>query len=59
MGENISIDVEKFCEIYRLYKEPKDRMKEIFMPGKNVFHKGFVALSNISFNVKKKRYLGL
>ena len=59
MDKNISIKVENVSKIYNLYDNPKDRLKEIFMPGRSCLHREYRALDNISFEVYKGETFGI
>lgn len=53
----IVIDVRNLSKVYRLYKSPVDRLKEIVL-GK-AFHVPFPALQNITFSVRIGETLGI
>lgn len=59
MHNNISIKVDKISKIYNLYDNPKDRLKEIFLPGNAILHKEYKALNDISFEVQKGETFGI
>lgn len=54
---NYPIEVAELSKIYRLYKKPVDRLKELIL--KRPFHVDFKALDNVSFYVKKGETFGL
>lgn len=51
------VQVKNVTKVYQLYENEKDILKEIFTHKKR--HKDFVALNNISFNVKKGETYGI
>lgn len=56
--EEITIDVQNLTKAYKLYEKPSDRIKEALQ--KNVcYHKDFMAVDNISFQVKKGETVGI
>ncbi len=57
--EAYSIQVNDVSKSYKLYKEPFDRIKEAFSITGKKYHKDFMALNNINFNVKKGEVLGI
>lgn len=54
-----SIIVSNVSKIYKLYKTPQDRLKEIFSFSRKNYHTDFEALSDISFTLKKGETLGI
>ena len=52
------IEIKKITKVYNLYDKPSDRLKEVILPYKKR-HKDFIALDNVSFNVKKGEILGI
>ena len=55
----IPIKFESVSKFYKLYKEPKDRLKEALHPLKKKFHKEFYALKDINLEIQKGEILGL
>lgn len=54
-----SIVISHVSKVYKLYKNPQDRVKEaLSFTGKN-YHNDFCALSDISFSVKRGTTLGI
>lgn len=51
------IRVENLWKIFKLYRSPADRLKEIIL--RRPYHKEFVALKGISFEVKNGEVLGI
>lgn len=56
--EEITINVSNVTKSYKLYEKPFDRVKESFM-GKKSFHKDFLAVNDVSFQVKKGETVGI
>lgn len=56
--EEITIKVSNVTKSYKLYEKPFDRVKESFM-GKKSFHKDFLAVNDVSFQVKKGETVGI
>jgi len=46
------INVKNISKIYKLYTNPKDRLKEALHPFRKKYHTDFYALKNVSFNIK-------
>lgn len=59
MKENISISVENVSKIYNLYDSPADRLKEAIYLGKKCWHKEYLALDNINFQIQKGETVGI
>jgi len=59
MNKNIAIKVRNLTKIYKLYKEPIDRLKEAFDPFNNEYHTDFYALKDISFEIKRGETVGI
>src|SRR4030042_5759042 len=54
---NDVLSVRDLTKIYRLYKNPLDRLKEFFLKGKRYID--FVALNNVSFSIKRGETFGI
>ena len=63
-----AIEVERVSKCYRLYKSPKDRLKEFFMPrvhkyfpvfGRGTYAQTFWSLSDVSLQLGRGEVLGL
>ena len=52
-----AVKVSELSKVYKLYKKPADRLKEILF--KKKYHQLFAALDNISFDVQKGECLGI
>lgn len=53
------IHVSDLGKFYKIYHNPKDKLKEISLLGKKHFHKKFWALKNISFDVFQGDCIGI
>lgn len=53
------IDVQELTKMYRLYRSPKDRLREMCSISRRKYHREFFALSDVSFAVEKGETLGL
>ncbi|UCH97266.1 MAG: ABC transporter ATP-binding protein [Candidatus Aminicenantes bacterium] len=56
---DIAIKLENISKFYKLYNEPKDRLKEALHPLKKKYHRKFFALRNINLEVRKGEILGI
>jgi len=56
---DFSIQVKNITKVYKLYKEPIDRLKEALNPFGKIYHKNFKALENITFDIKKGEVVGI
>ena len=57
--DKIAIKVENISKIYKLYNNPKDRVKEAFGFAKTPLYREFYALNDVSFEVKKGECVGI
>ncbi len=53
------ISLKDISKYYKLYNEPKDRLKEALHPFKKKYHKPFYALKNLNLDIKKGDILGV
>ena len=53
MDQNTVIKVDNVTKMYKLYDNPKDRLKEALIPTKKKRYKEHYALNGVSFDVKK------
>ena len=56
---DIAVKFENISKFYKLYTDPKDRLKEALHPLKKKYHKKFYALKNINLEIKKGEILGI
>ena len=54
---DIAVRADKVCKTYRLYESPADRLKELLL--RRSRHRGFQALTDVSFELARGRALGL
>ena len=59
MNSDIAISLKNVSKYYKLYKDPRDRLKEALSPFSKVFHKKFYATNNINLEIKKGEILGI
>ena len=59
MEKSISIKIENISKIYNLYDSPKDRLKEVLHIGSKCRHKEYLALDNISFEIRSGETIGI
>ncbi|OYT11846.1 MAG: hypothetical protein B6I19_10750 [Bacteroidetes bacterium 4572_114] len=52
-----AIEVSGISKVYRLYKKPSDRLREVFF--RKPFHQAFASLNNVSFSVNKGECVGI
>lgn len=56
---NNIVKINNISKIYRMYKQPYDRVKEVFNVSKKSYHDDFYALRNISLEIKKGENIGI
>ncbi len=54
---DIAVRADRVCKTYRLYDRPSDRLREILL--RRPRHRGFSALTDVSFELPRGRALGL
>ena len=59
MKMDTAISVKNISKKFKLYKSPKDRLKEAFHPRRKKYHQDFWALQGISFDVPKGTTMGI
>lgn len=59
MSETTMISVKNISKLYKLYLKPADRLKEALSPFKKKYHNDYMALNNVSFEVRKKEIVGI
>lgn len=57
INKNCVISVENLNKTYKIYKEPKDLLKEVLF--RKEYHDEFKALNNVSFKLKKGEVVGI
>lgn len=58
MTSPIAISLKNISKVFKQYRQPADRLKEIFLPGKSSA-KEFWALRNVSFDISKGQTWGI
>lgn len=56
---HIALSVRELSKCYRIYRFPKDKLKEVVLLGRHTYHKEFWALRDVSFEVNKGQTLGI
>ena len=59
MDQNTVIKVDNVTKMYKLYDNPKDRLKEALIPTNKKRYKEHYALNGVSFDVKKGETAGI
>lgn len=59
MDDNIAISVRNLTKTYRLFNHPGDRIKQFLSLGLRQYHRGFTALQDASFEVRKGETIGI
>lgn len=59
MANGYSITATNIAKKYKIFKTPKDRLKEVLSISRRSYHKEFWALHDISFSLKKGTTLGI
>lgn len=57
--EDIAIKIDNISKYYKLYNNPKDRLKEALSPLRKKYHNEFYALNEISLEIKKGEIFGI
>lgn len=58
MENNITINVQNLTKMYKLYEKPSDRIREAIKKN-SCYHKDFMAVNDISFQVKRGETVGI
>lgn len=56
---DIAVSIKNVSKYYKLYNDPKDRLKEALNRKGKVYHKKFYATKNLSLEIKKGEILGV
>jgi len=54
-----AIEIHNLTKIFRLYRSPRDRLREFFSPTRKKYHHEFRALNDVSFEVEKGQTVGI
>jgi lipopolysaccharide transport system ATP-binding protein len=55
----MTIDVQNISKLFKLYRDPTDRLKEALHPFRKKYHEDFYALRDISFTIPKGQCTGI
>jgi ABC-type polysaccharide/polyol phosphate transport system ATPase subunit len=59
LQNHTAIRITNLTKVYKLYADPKDRLKEALNPYRKKYHKEFYALDNINLEIKEGETLGI
>lgn len=59
MNKNTTISVRHVSKLYKLYDQPKDRLKEALNPFGKRYHQEFYALDDVSFDIHRGETVGV
>ncbi len=59
MDKKIAISLRDVSKYYKLYQNPKDRLKEALSPFGKIYHEKFYATNKINLDIKKGEILGI
>ena len=59
MKSDIAVSLKNVSKYYKLYKGPKDRLKEALSPFGKIYHQKFYATNSINLEIKKGEILGI
>jgi lipopolysaccharide transport system ATP-binding protein len=59
VSDDIAISVRNLTKSYRLFGHPGDRIKQFFSLGLKQYHRGFTALKDVSFDIKRGETVGI
>lgn len=54
-----SLAVHSLSKMYKIYSRPSERLKEMILRGRRIYHREFWALRNLSFEVERGTTLGI
>src|SRR3990172_7982085 len=55
----VAVEAQNLTKIYRIYADPKDRLKEYVLRGRRIYHQEFCALRDVSFRAQVGSTIGL
>lgn len=58
MSSDVAIDVRDLGKVYRIFRTPPDRLKQVLWRGRRKFYEEFWALHPLSFQVRKGECIG-
>jgi len=59
MTDSLAITTKNLSKVYKLYRSPKDRMKEALNLQRKKFHKEFYALKDINLEIRRGEVIGI
>ena len=59
LSKENAVEIESVGKCYKIYKKPKDKLKEIVLPWKNRYYEEFWALKDINVEIKKGEQLSI
>lgn len=59
MSSDIAISAGKLCKTYRLFDHPGDRVRQFLAFGLKQYHRQFIALQDVSVDIKKGETVGI
>ncbi|MGB4205291.1 MAG: ABC transporter ATP-binding protein [Bacteroidales bacterium] len=59
LNNNIVISTKNLSKVYKLYNNPKDRLKEALHPKRKKYHKEFYALRDVNIEIRKGEVIGI
>lgn len=59
LSDEVAISVRNLTKTYRLFNHPGDRIKQFFSFGMKQYHRGFTALNDLSFDIRKGETVGI
>lgn len=58
-NNEVSISVNNLSKRYKIYNDPKDRLKEALHPTGKKYHREFYALNDVNFEIEKGQAIGI
>jgi lipopolysaccharide transport system ATP-binding protein len=58
-GAQIALRVENLNKVYQIYARPQDRLKQALFRGKRTYFQPFVALDDVSFEIRRGETIGI
>jgi lipopolysaccharide transport system ATP-binding protein len=59
LNNNVVISTRNLSKVYKLYNNPKDRLKETLHPKRKKYHKEFYALRDVNLEIRKGEVIGI
>ncbi len=58
-GQKAAVRLDRVTKTYKLYKSPRDRLKEALLPGDKVYHQPFDALNQVNIEIMPATTVGI